>query len=81
LEIREDGMKNRPHDRMPTVTNEADYDAFSGAVSPHSSDRTIGSAWSSLGVLIALVLLACVTAAVLSPPPPETPIGVGIGTD
>jgi len=73
-------MKNRPYDRMPTVTNETNYDTFSGAVSPHSSDRTAGSAWSSLGVLLALALLACVTAAVLSPPP-ETPIGVGIGTD
>jgi hypothetical protein len=79
--MREDKLKNRPYDRMPTVTTETNYDTFSGAARPRSSDRTIGPAWSSVGVLIAIALLACVTAAVLSPLPPETPIGVVIGTD
>jgi hypothetical protein len=81
LEIREVGMTNQTYDRTPSGTNKTIYGSVSGAVWPRSSGGTAGSAWSPVGALIVIALLACLTAAVLSPPPPEAAIGVGIGTD
>lgn len=74
-------MTNQTYDRTPAEAGETLYDAASGAVWTRPSGRTVGSAWSSVGALIVIVLLACLTAAVLSPPPTEMPISVGVGTD
>ena len=74
-------MNYQTRDQMQVVPSESLYDAASSAMWPHSYGEPHASAKGSVIGLIAIALLACLTAAVLSPPPPDTTMGVGISTD
>ena len=73
-------MKYQTPDQMQAVPSGSLYDAASSAMWPRSSGEPHASAKGSVIALIAITLLACLTAAVLSPPP-DTTMGVGIGGD
>jgi len=74
-------MKYETRDQMQAAPKDSLYDAASSAMWPHSSGEPHASAKGSVIALIAIALLACLTAAVLSPPPPDTTLGAGISTD
>ena len=74
-------MKYQSPDQMQAVPPDSLYDAASSAMWPRSFGEPHASTKGAVIALIAIALLACLTAAVLSPPPPDATVGVGISTD